>query len=752
MSIIDSAFNRTRVVMLVFIMILVAGTFAYISIPKESEPDVPIPTFIVSISHEGISPEDAERLLVKPMEKELQSLDGLKEMRSVAGEGYASITLEFHAGYDIDKALIDVREKVSITTPNLPPDTDEPRVMEINVALFPVISVSLSGRLPEQELVSIAKRLKEDLEALSGVLEVQIGGDREEMMEVVLNPSVMQAYNITYDDIANFLKLNNRLVPAGALDIGAGHMVMKVPGVIENIKDVLNLPIKTVDGVVVTFNDVATVRRAYKDPTGFARVDEKPALVLEVTKRLGANIIETIEDVRRIIESKRQQWPKTLEVNYMQDKSESVKTMLGDLQNNVITAIILVMIVAVAAMGLRPAILVGMAIPGSFLAGILALQAMDYTMNIVVLFSLILSVGMLVDGAIVTIELADRKIAEGMQRKQAYAYGAKRMSWPIIASTATTLSVFIPLIFWPGVVGEFMKFLPITVLLTLLASMFMALIFIPVLGGIIGNKKVADVGASEAISAAEDGSLDNIKGATGIYIAAIKPLLRHPGKVFGFATIFLFLSYAAYISFGRGVEFFPKMEPDFIQVQVLARGDLSVYEKDKLVRRVEKKLLGMDVYKTIYSRTFSDVSNQQNMPLDMIGIIQLEFIDWKKRPPASEIIEDVRKRLKSVAGIMAEVRQQESGPSAGKPVQIEIRSSDSEKLRGTVEKLRELMNKTGGFVDVEDSRTLPGIGWRLEINREQAARYGVDVTSIGNTVQMLTTGLKVGEYQPDDAE
>ncbi|QKI88837.1 efflux RND transporter permease subunit [Thiomicrorhabdus xiamenensis] len=757
MSLIDAVFNRSRVILLTFIMLIVAGAYAYLSIPKESSPDVPIPIFIVSMVHDGISPEDAERLLIKPMEKELQSLDGLKEMTATAAENYGSILLEFSAGADIDQALLDVREKVDLAKANLPPDTLEPTVNEINVALFPVISLSLSGPLPEREMVRLAQDLKDELESLSGVLEVEIGGDREEMMEVIIEPETLETYHLSFDEVVSFLSRNNQLVPAGAMDTGSGRMVFKVPGVIENIQDVLELPIKTHQGTVVTFSDLAQVRRTYKDPDGFARVGGEPALVLEVTKRVGANIIETIDQVKAVVAEKKKGWPEALSVHFMQDQSEQIKTLLGDLENNVLTAIFLVMLVIIAALGIKPAVLVGLAIPGAFLSGILALQSMDYTLNIIVLFSLILSVGMLVDGAIVTVELAQRKMAEGMAPKEAYAYGAKRMAWPIIASTATTLSVFFPLLFWPGVVGEFMKFLPITVILTLLASLLMALIFIPVLGSVVSSKadKMPVKSTSEE---PEDVAKDlQVQGHavgrwTKLYVKVITPLLSHPKKVLLIATLFMAASYVAYAQFGKGVEFFPEVEPDFIQVQVQARGDLSVYEKDELLKRVEAAILDIPVYKTLYAKTYNDASQLHNVPVDLIGIIQLELRDWQERPTADEVIQDIRQRLALLPGIQAQVRKQDNGPSSGKPIQVELSAADFASLRSGVEEVRQRMTEIGGFIDIEDSRPIPGIEWHLRVDREQAARYQVDIATLGNTIQMLTTGIKIASYQPDDAE
>ncbi len=754
-ALIDAAFKRTRTVALAFFMIVVMGAVAYTTIPKESEPDIPIPIIYVSMIHEGISPEDSERLLVRPMEKELQSIEGIKEMRSVATEGYGSVTLEFDAGFNLDRALEDVREKVDIARAELPSAlTDEPRVSEVNIALFPVITVGLSGNVPERTLVRIARDLQDKIEALGGVLDVDSGGDREELLEITVDPMVLETYNVSFADVLQTVQRNNRLVAAGALETAAGRMVLKVPGVIEEVHDILSLPVKVVDDTVVKFSDVASVRRTYKDPQGFARVGGKPALALEVKKRVGANIIETIEGVRAVVAAEQAGWPPGVRVSFMQDKSKRIRDMLGDLQNNVLAAIVLVMIVIVAAMGVRPAILVGLAIPGSFLAGILAISWLGLTLNIVVLFSLVLVVGMLVDGAIVTTELADRKMAEGQDRKQAYAAAAKRMSWPIIASTATTLVVFLPLLFWPGIVGEFMKFLPITVLVTLTASLAMSLIFIPVLGGIFGRANKSDDRLLAAIKAAEDGDLNTIGGPAGLYLGTLKRLLAHPGKVLGVAVILLIGTYAAFGMFGRGVEFFPDVEPDLAQVQVRARGDLSVTEADAIVRKVEARLQAMPYFETVYARTMGSGGppSQNGMAEDVIGVIQFELTNWRIRPPASEIMKKVRAVTADIPGVILEVRKQEGGPSAGKPVELLVTSRIPEKMPAVVEELRGLMEQIGGFVDEQDSRPLPGIEWRLKVDRERAARNGADVVVLGEAVTMLTNGILVAEYRPDDAD
>ena len=571
-SIIDAAVARSRPVLLILALVLISGSVAYVTIPKEADPDVAIPIIYVVIPHEGISAQDAERLLVRPMEKELRNVEGVKEMRASAREGQATVTLEFEAGFDSDQALDDVREKVDIAKVELPDDSDEPTVNEVNVALFPVILVTLSGDVDERTLVRHARDLRDKLEGLPGILEVDIAGDREDLMEVIIDPVRLQGFNQSPETLLNFISRNNKLVAAGAMDTGHGRFSVKVPGLFENVEDVLELPIKTNGDKVVTFSDVAIAHRTFKDANGFARVNGQPAVALEVTKRIGTNIIDTIEDVRALVAVEREGWPANIQVTFSQDKSQQIRDMLKDLQNNVLAAVLLVMIVVVAALGLRTAGLVGVSIPGSFLAGILVLAFAGLTINIVVLFGLIMAVGMLVDGTIVVVELADRKMAEGLPREQAYAAAAKRMAWPITAATATTLAAFMPLLFWPGIVGEFMKYLPITLIATLTASLFMALVFVPTLGSIVGRRAPDSLRNAGNLAAAENGNLDSITGMTGVYVRVLRLAVTHPVKVVLLAALLLTGAYASYGAFGKGVEFFPDVEPENAVLHVRARG------------------------------------------------------------------------------------------------------------------------------------------------------------------------------------
>ncbi len=747
-GIIDAAFSRSRVVSMVLLFVLAVGAVAYDRIPKEAAPDVPIPTIYVVTTLEGIAPADAERLLVEPLETELSSVTGLREMSASAGEGFASVTLEFEPGFDSDEAMDAVRESVDRAQPDLPADATEPSVNEVNIALFPILTAVLSGPVPERTLNGLAEDLQGRLEAISGVLEVDIGGARDELLEVVIDPTIFETYNISFEELIGQISRNNRLIAAGAIETGAGRLVLKVPGLIEDVDDLMELPVKVRGDTVVTFGDVATIRPTYVDPDGFARIDGQPALALEVKKRTGANVIATVEAVRDAVDTAQEGWPDSVRIDYLQDQAEQVRTILNDLEANVITAVILVMIVVVWALGLRSAVLVGLAIPGAFLSGVAAIWFMGYTMNIVVLFSLILVVGMLVDGAIVTTELADRRMHEGDSPPDAFAHAAKRMSWPIIASTVTTLSVFFPLLFWTGTVGEFMKFLPITVILTLTASLFMALIFIPVLGGVIGRKQPQTARSRRVLDAAEDGDPRTAGGFTGLYARALDWSILRPVTTLLLALALLLGAFTAYSKYGTGVTFFPEIEPEFMQVTVRARDSFSIWEQDALVREVEERLIDYEGVATVYARTGSDRRSDE----EVIGTIQLELEDWDERRTAARIGEDIRTGMAGIPGIDVQVQSQQQGPTAGKPVRLEIRTADADTQDEVVERVRSVMADIGGFTDVTDTRPLPGIEWNLQLDRTEAARFGADVSLLGQAVQLLTQGITVADYRPDYAD
>ena len=749
MNVIELAMLRSRTVVLSLLVVLIGGIVAYITIPKEAEPDIEIPVIYVSIDHDGISPEDSERLLVRPMEQELRSIEGVKEMTASAYEGGANVQLEFDAGIDTKQALQDVREKVDLAQAKLPGDTDEPTVHEVKMSRFdPMLVLNLAGDVPERTLTRIAKDLKEKLEALTGVLEVNLVGTREELMEVVVDPLAMESYGLDQAQIIQFVSRNNRLVAAGALHASEGRFPVKVPGVFENAEDVLTMPIKAVGERIVHFKDIAEVRRTYKDAESVARLNGKSALAIEVIQRSRANVIDTIGEVNAIIDEERAYWPVDIEIVASRDKSKDVNDMLSELQNSVIAAVLLVFVVIIGILGIRSALLVGVAIPGSFLMGILLIGSFGVTINMMVLFALIMAVGMLVDGAIVVTEMADRRMAEGESRHDAYSRAAVRMSWPIIASTCTTLAAFVPLALWPGTSGEFMKYLPLTLIAVLSASLVMALLFVPTLGAIFGRTGANTEEARRNLAAAETGDLDDVTGFTGSYIQFLKRTLKRPWINVAAVSGLLVVVYAAFFMFGKGVEYFPEVEQPFGMVDIRARGDLSTNERDQLVRQVEERVLGMPEIEFLYAKTGANDQGAE----DQIGTLTLNYVDWSQRRPADDILAEIRERTKDLVGIRIEPRKPDPGPPLGKPIRIEFSSRFADELDNAVDRVRSHMEANEAIVNIEDSRPLPGIEWQIKVDRAEAARFGADISLVGAMVQLVTNGIKIGEYRPDDSD
>jgi multidrug efflux pump len=750
-SVINASLDRTRTVILIFLLIFVSGIVSLISIPKEAQPDISIPYVYVGTGLEGISPEDSDRLLVRPLEQELNSLDGLKEITSTASEGRASLTLEFELDVNIDDALVDVREAVDSAKNSLPAEADEPSVQEVNLALFPVINISLAGDVDDRVLFHVAEDLQERLEALPGVLEATLNGKRDEVAEIIIDPALMASYNISHSELFNLVSRNNQLVTAGNLDTGAGRFSFKVPGLIETSEDILNLPVKVDGDTVVHFKDIAVGQRTYKDADTLSRVNGQPAVTLEVKKRVGENVIATIDLAKEVVALVQPSWPEGISVTFTQDNSIMIKQQLNDLFNSVLTATLLVFIVIVWALGVRSAALVGLAIPSSFLAAILTLSLMGITLNIVVLFALILSVGMLVDGAIVVTEYADRRMSEGADKKSAYREAATRMAWPIIASTATTLAVFMPLLFWPGLPGEFMGFLPKTILITLTASLIMALIAVPAFGFIFGKPLPVTKNQKITMDAIDHGEFNKIPGLLGVYVRFIGRILPRSGLV---TLLFIGAMFGVIVAMQNNppeTEFFPEVDADFGSVIVRARGNLSLSERDVLVKKVEEKILTISNIKTVTTKVNATPGN--NSREDTIGTLMLEFVDWTPdRPSTSLIMENAIDSAAVIPGIVVEAQQAQMGPTTGIDIQLQFFSDNVTDLRSAVDLVVKEMQKDSRIKEVSDNRPLDGLEWRIDVDREAATRFGTDIATVGSSIRMITNGLKIGSYRPDDAD
>jgi multidrug efflux pump len=735
---IDYAIGHARLTIATLIFLLCAGMVAYVTIPKEAEPDVRVPIIYVQLSQRGISPEDSERLLLRPVETQLKSVGNVKEMRSTAFEGGGFVLLEFEAGFDSKSALADVRAKVDQAKHDLPKDVDEPQVLEVNLSLYPVLVVALSGDVPERTLLHIARTAKNAIEQAPGVLAAELRGARDEAVEIIAEPMLMKSYGVSLDQFITGFNSYNSLIAAGALEGQTGRFAVKVPSLIEHPQDALKVPVVATAGASVTLGDLAEIKPTFKDATSVTRVNGKPAMTVEVSKRTGANLIETVDAVKATVLALQKTWPQAVHVTFTQDKSKIIRQMLADLQNSVATGVLLVAVVILFALGFRASLFIGIAIPASFLAGVLGLQLAGLTVNIVVLFSLILAVGMLVDDAIIVSEFAERRISEGMAPKEAYSLAAKRMSGPVIAATATRIAAFSPLLFWPGIVGEFMKYLPITLIATLSASLAVALFFTPTLGSLLG--KAASVTHDEG--AAKDGA----------YMRTVRLAINHPGTTLALAAFLLVAVQVTYGKLGRGVEFFPNVEPDYGQVIVHGRGNLSLDEKNRVIGAIEQRVLTFDGLKTVYSRVGEQPRGSSEITEDTIGVIQFEFADWRNRPPAHEIMDAIRAKTADIPGVLVEVTAPRAGPPTGKPIQIQIGAIDPDVLPTVAKKVAAILLPRPDIRDLDDGQPLPGIDWKIEVNTAEAAKFGAGPSIVGTAVQLVTNGVKVTEFRPSDSD
>jgi multidrug efflux pump len=735
---IDYAISHARLTVALLLFVLTAGFVAYKTIPKEAEPDVKIPIIYVQLSQRGISPEDSERLLLRPVETRLKSVSNVKEMRSTAFEGGGYVLLEFEAGFDSKTALADVRAKVDDSKHDLPTDVDEPQVLEVNLSLYPVLVVALSGNVPERSMLRIARNLKNSIEQAPGVLSAEMRGSRDEAVEIIIEPSLMKSYGLSLDTLGSLTQSFNTLIAAGAIEGETGRFTVKVPSLFEHPQDILDVPVASSANSTVTLRDVAQVKPTFKDATSITRVNGRPAMTIEVSKRTGANLIETVDAVKAVVAKAKTTWPEGVEVTLTQDKSKIIRQMLADLQNSVATGVLLVAVIILFALGFRASLFIGIAIPLSFLAGVLGLQLAGLTINIVVLFSLILAVGMLVDDAIIVSEFAERRMSEGMEPKEAYSLAAKRMSGPVIAATATRVAAFSPLLFWPGIVGEFMKYLPITLIATLSASLVVALLITPTLGSLLG--RAAPVPHDDRVR-------DN-----GPYMRTVRLAVRHPGSTLALAAFLLIAVQVAYGKLGNGVEFFPNVEPDYGQVIVHGRGNLALDEKDRILGEVEKRVLATDGLQTVYTRVGEQPRGSGELTEDTIGVIQFEFADWKVRRKAHQIMDEIRTKTADIPGVLVEVTAPRAGPPTGKPIQVQLSAPDPEVLPVLAKKVADRLSQMPEIRDLDDGLPLPGIDWKIEVDKAESAKYGAGVNLVGSAIQLVTNGLKVTEYRPVESD
>ncbi len=756
MGFIDAAISRSRTTLMMMSMVVLCGLLARAALPIANDPHIVLPYFLIGVMHEGISPEDGERLLIQPVEVELRKVEGIKEISAIANEGFVSLGVEFEPEIDLKVALLDTREAVNRAKSEMPTTAEEPFVEQLNVDDFPLLQINLlSEGASERQMYEAILSLRDAIETVPSVLSADMRGSREEVLEVLIDPEALEAYRISSEALADTLRRNNRLIAAGSLETGGGRFAVKLPSVVETAADIMTLPVRVNGDIVVTLADVAEVRRTFKDRTSYARFNGQKAMYIEVKKRPDANVIKASDAVLDIVEKMSQQLPPSIRVQPSLITSEFAEVQVTELQGNIMTALALVMVIVVAAMGFRSGVIVGLGIPVSLLFSVIIIYLLGYTFNFMVMFGMLLGLGMLIDGAIVVTEYADRRMSEGADHKAAYAEAVKRMFWPVTASTATTLAAFLPLMFWPGIPGQFMSYLPVTVFTVLSGSLLYALLFGPVLGTIFGQPTVHATALAETLDQLEHGDPTRLSGFTGAYARAMTRVCARPVSVLGAIALLLISIFWAYGQYGKGTIFFNDTDPQFLTVSVSGRGNFSASEVDKLVRRVEQRMFSVPGIRSMNTQTLLPGSSGggPDAVADRIGVVFIELTPESDRSQSGfDVIRIIRERTLDLPGLRVEVQPVEQGPSIGKPIQIELRSRYRELLKPAMAEIRDYLDTLPELIDIDDTRALPSIEWRMEVDRAQAAIYGADVTTSGVALQLVTSGVKVAEYRPSGAD
>ena len=647
-----------------------------------------------------------------------------------------------------------MREAINRAKARFPQDTEEPLIQEVSAATLPVVQIAIGGAgVPERVLLQVAEELQREIEILPTILEAEMVGNREQLLEAIIDPAKLETYGISNTSIIQTVSSNNRLIPAGQVDTGQGSFSIKVPGLIEDADDLFNLPLASNADGVLTVSDIADVRRTFKDATRYSYANGTASISLNVMKRKGTSVTEAMEQIDIVVQELRPSLPPAVSLSYINNTAPLVIEQNMGLQGNMATAMVLVLIVVIASVGVRSGLLVTLAVPFSFFFAFIIIRLLGFTYNFMVMFGLLLGLGMLIDGAIVMVEYADRKMAEGLNARDAYRAAVDRMYWPILASTATTLAAFLPIMFWPGVSGQFMSYLPITVFAVLFGSLFYALLFAPTIGALIGKSSAADQVYHQNL---ESDDPFRTGGITGFYARVLTFAVRSPIAVFFTSIATLVVIVWAYGQYGKGIEFFTGVEPSQTQVQVFARGNSSPAELRDVMLDAESRIRGVGHIKGIVTQSGSGNSlggGQQSAP-DLIGTIFIEMTDRRDRDiDGFEVENQYRDSVANLPGARAEVVTIEQGPPVGKAIQLELSGDDLEVLFAEAARIRNYMENTmEGLIDVDDTAPVPGIEWEIVVDRARAAMSGASMNEIGTAIQLMTNGVFMGDYRPTDSE
>jgi multidrug efflux pump len=746
-GIVDFALSKAKTTLMLAVLIVVAGSYARQEIPIAASPNIQLPFVSVAVFLDGASPSDGSRLVAKPLENRLRTVPGVKTIRATSSLSNIRIFLEFEVGYDIDKAIVDTKQAVEEVKFNLPQEAEDPQINEYSNANFPVMNLSIIGASSLRQKVFYARELKDRLEKIEEVLETEVIGSPDEVLEGIINKSKMEAYGVTLTDLYYSVSNNNVIIPGGKQDTGLGSFMIEVPSVIETAEDVYSIPIKVTKEAVVTLSDIASIRRTFKDFNSYARVNGEDAVAIEVMLREGANAIDAANKIAIELDEFSKILPENLTIVKTNDDTVWANMMVSELNGNIISAVVLIMILVVASMGFRVSMLVGLSIPFCFLLTYLTLFMLGYEVNFLVMMGLLLGMGMLIDGSIVVTEYADRKISEGLSRLEAYRLASKRMFTPVLASTGTTIAAFIPLIFWPGFTGQFMRYLPITVSIVLASSLFYSLVLIPVLGSYFGQ-------SSSTLKLGKDSDKTGeplFDKLAEYYGKLTKIFVRNPGETIILILAILFTIVTTYTFYGKGTVYFAIVDPVKAEITVRGRGNFSALESKKIIEEVEERLIQIDELESVFLRSGSPWWERGG---DKIGSGYVEVVEPSERDISGlEIMQLVTEVTQGIPGIIVEAEADLGGPSFDSPIELNITGDiESEVVAAALLAEEYMRNEVKGLKNIFSSQPYPSVEWNVQVDKQKAAQLGVKVGDVGALVQMLTSGFKVGEFRPDDSK
>jgi multidrug efflux pump len=730
--------NRTTVAVLGLIIILLGG-YSYMTLPREAAPDIPIPYVMVTTTYEGVSPEDMETSVTMKIEKELNGIRGVEEITSSSAEGLSLISVEFTPDVPSEVALQRVRDRVDLAKGELPLDAEEPVIKEINFAELPIMLISLSGDISPVQLKEAADDVQDALEAVPGVLKVEMTGDLEPEVRLEFDPDRVASYNLTIPEILALIPSENVNISAGGLETEGTKFNVRIPAEFVTPEEVDHLLLTVRDGKPIYLSDVAKVNYMFKDRSSYSRLDGVPNITLSITKRVGANAVQVSDYIKVVIDKAQEQAQGMVRFDITFDMSKYVRNMVADLENNIFSALVLVTAILLLFLGWRPSSIVAMIIPLSMLITFFVVQMLDYTLNMIVLFSLVLVLGMLVDNAIVIVENIFRHLQLGHSRVEAAILGARQVAWPVTTSTFTTVCAFLPMMFWPGVMGDFMKYLPITLTIGLLASLFVGLVFNPTICSVWTGRSTAPRQRDHWFIRA--------------YSRILHAGLNNPGLTVFLAFCLLVALGTLYGKVGKGVEFFPEGDPERAMIGIRAPQGTNIHETDRIARLIEDRI---QPYKPWLKHVITNIGSAGGGTLNLIASaggphlanITLVFYDFVERQrPSMEIIAEVRKDLSDIAGVEIRVEKEEEGPPTGAAVTVRVIGEDFKTLERLSEQARRMISAVPNVVNLHSDLEAERPELAFIVHRRVAMLLGVNTATVGNFLKMAIFGTKVGTYR-----